>query len=213
MREGGNIINLSSLHPDFMGFIFYEASPRNAIGIDKNIIDSIPKEITPVGVFVDSTIEKIDEISTYYGINLVQLHGDESPEFCNKLRQKGYKIIKAISIPLEADKIFLSKIKEYEDKIDIFLFDTKGSSVGGTGVKFHWDILTHYDSATPFILSGGIQAEDAKGLCDFMPEKCIGVDINSKFELYPGVKNVKLIETFIKRIRYGKKQVNSTIKK
>ena len=200
MRDPENITEISLLHPDMMGFIFYPPSPRNAIGISKETIKSIPEDVTPVGVFVNTPMESIVAILRDLGITHVQLHGNESPQDCKMLKKLGFTVIKAFRIPTSADKSIFDKLQLYEDAIDYFLFDTAGFAPGGNGNKFDWEILRVYSSPIPFILSGGISEADASNLQNGLPEKCVGIDLNSRFEDSPVMKNVFKINEFIKQI-------------
>lgn len=204
MREAENVRSISYLNPDYMGFIFYAGSPRNSIGIDKEIVKSLSNDVTPVGVFVNSNLKDLFELTEYYDISTLQLHGNESPEYCQELKTNGFQIIKAISIPENACDDIFNDLDKYSGKVDMFLFDTKGKSQGGNGFKFDWEILNSYKGNIPYILSGGIEKDDADYMSKSLPDKCVGVDINSKFEISPGLKDVKLVKLFIEGIRNGK---------
>lgn len=158
-----------------------------------------------VGVFVDDMPQNIITRVYNYELDFVQLHGNESREMIENLKatlipdiQPNIKVIKAISIHQPAD---VDKYKEYEGVADLFLFDTKCKTVGGSGLKFDWSVLDRYDGDTPFLLSGGIGPEDAERVKAFRHPKCIGIDLNSKFEDEPGLKNVEKLRKFIADIR------------
>lgn len=201
MRDAENIKAIAALNPDYMGFIFYEPSSRNSIGIDREIIRNLPDSIEPVGVFVDDSLQRIEEITSYYGIETVQLHGKESPDFCRKLKDKGYQVIKAMSVSTDTRVNFFNAIKIYLEAVDLFLFDTAGEKPGGNGIKFDWSLLENYNFSIPYLLSGGISIKDGYMIKNNLPPGCVGADINSKFELLPGLKDSVLVADFINKIK------------
>lgn len=196
MRDAENIRALEEqAKPDLMGFICWEHSPRFVSEVP-TFLPKCPR----VGVFVNPTLNYILECSKTFGFSHIQLHGNESPDFCQEVRQKtGLKIIKAFSI----DKLSIAncQLSIYEGIADLFLFDTKCKTVGGSGEQFDWDILHHYKGETPFLLSGGISPEDAERLKHWHHPKCVGIDINSRFEIAPAYKDTDKINTFINTIR------------
>lgn len=200
MRDSRNIQDLIKLDPDFMGFIFYPPSPRNAIGIERKILEMIPERIKKVGVFVDSPLDFILDTASFYGIGTVQLHGYENRDFCINLKSRGYTVIKAIKIGSDTSNLF-DETEEFDGVVDLFLFDTAGAQAGGTGIKFNWDILAGYSSDTPFLLSGGIGPDDISLLKKFKHNKFAGIDVNSKFEISPGRKKIENLSKFIKEFR------------
>ena len=155
MREAANIKELAALSPDFMGFIFYPPSSRFVSTIDENTIKSIPKKIRKVGVFVNENVLKIKDIAKNFRLDVIQLHGDESPDVCMKLKSEGYVVIKAFHIASADD---FSDMLDYEGTCDYFLFDTKTQGYGGSGMTFDWTFLDRYTGQTPFLLSGGIRS-------------------------------------------------------
>ena len=184
MKYPDNILEVSQLLPDYMGFIFWEKSSRFFDGEMPILPDSIQK----VGVFVDATLEEVLSKVNTYNLNLVQLHGKESPEFCMALKQKNIAIIKVFSVNDDFD---FEVLKEYEAVCDYFLFDTKGKLPGGNGITFNWDILKKYHSAKPLFLSGGIGIDEINEITTLnLP--IYAIDVNSKFELEPGLKNIQL---------------------
>lgn len=196
MRDAENIRDLEEqAKPDMMGFICWEHSPR--------FVSEVPSYLPKcprVGVFVNPTLEYVLERSKAFGLSHIQLHGNELPDFCQKVRLKtGLKIIKAFSI----DKLSMVNCQWsiYEGIADLFLFDTKCTSVGGSGQQFDWDILQNYKGETPFLLSGGIGPEDAERLNRWHHPKCIGIDINSRFEIAPGIKDVGAITKFTSKLK------------
>lgn len=190
MRESENISELMTLKPDYIGFIFYDKSKRFVADFPQIEIPSTTKK---VGVFVNETIEEIGEKVQKYDLDFVQLHGNETPEFCEKLASKNIKIIKAFSVGENFD---FSVTKPFEKHVALFLFDTKGNNYGGNGIKFNWDLLQNYTEKTSFLLSGGISKNDAAEIKKFKHPVFLGIDINSGFELEPGLKNIKEIKEF-----------------
>jgi len=198
-RDAGNIEELIKLSPDMIGFIFYPCSKRYASGLDKQVVMDIPGNIKKVGVFVNQLLDEVESTSTNYRLDYLQLHGDETPEFCHTLKKKGHKIIKVFGIAEPAD---FDGIRQYENHVDLFLFDTKSSLHGGTGQKFKWDLLDHYHLPKPFFLSGGISPKDIENLKQaYVKYKPYGIDINSKFETSPGFKDIGKTKDFIKVIK------------
>ena len=194
MRDAKNIREVESVGIDMMGFICWERSPR--------FVSEVPAYLPKckrVGVFVNPTLDEIQERAEAFDFCYIQLHGSESPELCQAVREKtGCKVIKAISISSEED---LALASEYEGSCDLLLFDTKCKTVGGSGQQFSWNILSDYRSSLPFLLSGGIGPADTERLIKFHHPKCLGFDINSRFELEPGIKDTEKIKTFINTIR------------
>lgn len=201
LKDSQNVKDIASLAPDYMGFIFYPPSPRHALGLSYLTVTKLPKGIKKVGVFVNATREEILEYADIHHLDAVQLHGDESPELCRRLQNQGLEVIKAFRIPENTDESFFNRMVPYLDFVDLFLFDTAGKEAGGNGEKFNWNILNSYPFETPYLLSGGIGEEDIEILKEGLPSKCIGIDINSKFEISPGIKDVKKVADFINRLR------------
>ncbi len=196
MRDPDNIASLAGLKPDLLGFIFYPGSKRYVLDKIKNLHSlNIASDIERVGVFVNEKYDQILEYTQHFGITTVQLHGVESREECLKLKQAGYKVIKAILIGEESD---LQQCNGYSEVADIFLFDTKSEQYGGTGKKFDWSVLQSYNLQVPFLISGGISANDIPDLSNFVHPYFLGVDINSKFEVEPGLKDVEKVKEFIR---------------
>lgn len=188
MREADNIRDVEALGIDMMGFIFWPKSSRYV----SQRPDYLPKRVKRVGVFVDEDPEQVKRLANDYGLDYIQLHGQESPSYIFQLR--GLHVIKAFNISTAED---LSQTQPYEGLVDYFLFDAKGKSVGGNGEKFNWDVLNAYQGSTPFLLSGGIGPDDAARVNAFHHPKCIGIDLNSRFELAPGLKEVAKLKEFM----------------
>lgn len=194
MRDAENIREIEQAGVDWMGFIFHPKSPRYV----SEVPDYLPQKTKRIGVFVNETKERILEITARFALDFVQLHGNESPDFCNEIGDNGLKIIKAFSIENEFPS---EKVNAYHGTCDYFLFDTKTPSYGGSGKKFNWDVLSDYHGETPFLLSGGISPDDIDIVKSFSHPKCIGIDINSKLEIEPAFKDVELVKQFIDKIK------------
>jgi phosphoribosylanthranilate isomerase len=179
-----------------MGFIFYHDSPRYAGQIVKYLLSKKKK----VGVFVDQNPQIIRDRAKDNHLFAIQLHGSEPPWYCINLREEGYKVIKSFGIDKDGF-IPNAQLNAYEGKCDYFLFDTKTDLHGGSGKKFNWNRLADYKGETPFILSGGISPEDVEEIKSFSHPKFAGIDINSRFEISPAIKDVEAIKTFIKQLR------------
>ena len=199
MREALNLKELIALRPNYLGFIFYPKSPRY-VGDNWPLahINQVPESIERVGVFVNENIGHILSLCNKYNIKTVQLHGHETPRFCIQLQRKGYKVFKAFQVD---DDTSIDEILAYKGKCDCFLYDTKNKSLGGSGQKFNWDKLKELNEAGPFLLSGGITTDDAETIKRLEFSNLIGVDINSKFEIKPALKNIELLKKFIDNIR------------
>lgn len=225
MRDAENIREVSDLGIDMIGFIFYPESPRYVQMISaragiipdyskerldkargKIVNDEAPKaKPSRVGVFVDEMPQTIITRIYNYDLDYVQLHGDESGVMIDNLRSSvdpdihpGLKIIKALSISGKAD---IERWREYEGHADMLLFDTRCKSVGGSGEHFDWSIIEAYDGNIPFILSGGIGPEDAERIKQIHHPMFAGIDLNSRFETEPGMKDVEKLRDFIERVR------------
>lgn len=199
MRDAANIQAISKLKPDYLGFIFYPKSPRY-VGVDfalENIFH-LPQHIKRTGVFVNATEQEIAETVKKYGLNAVQLHGNESVELCIKVKQKGVEVIKAFQIDEDFD---FDTLKSYSEACDFYLFDTKTKAYGGSGHKFDWKILEKYDHRKPIFLSGGITVDDVEDILNLQHKKIYAVDINSKFENEPALKDLELVRDFIIRLK------------
>jgi Phosphoribosylanthranilate isomerase len=190
------IQKISNLLPDFMGFIFYPNSPR-FVGFNFEI-PKIKKEILKVGVFVNELEENILKIEKKNKLDFIQLHGTESPFYCEKLFQKKLKLIKSFRI----DNFFsFEKIVDYIPFCTYLLFDSNTVHYGGSGKKFSWEKLYQYTLHVPFFLSGGIELQDFDKIKNFSHPRMFGVDINSKFEIYPGKKDEIKLNMFMKKMK------------
>lgn len=202
MCDPCNIAQVAGLGPDMMGFIFYEGSPRNACRMPPKAFDALEMETKRVGVFVDAPPGRIRETVRLYGLDLVQLHGAESPTTCKELRAAGIGVIKAFGIGSAGDVV---RTDEYEGSCDLYVFDTRTAAHGGSGRKFDHSLLTGYMGHTSYLLSGGIGPEDGGTLAAWEDPRCAGVDINSRFETAPGVKDPEAIKKFMQTIKIQKR--------
>jgi phosphoribosylanthranilate isomerase len=210
MKYQENILEVAELQPDYLGFIFYEKSPRYFDGVIPKLQDNIKK----VGVFVDEKLDDLILKAHKYKLYAVQLHGNESVEYCKTLRRielysitenqtkkkwqgSEIKIIKVFSID---DMFNFNQLEPYESVCDYYLFDTKGKLPGGNGYTFNWDVLKKYPSSKPYFLSGGIGLNEIETLKEFlkMPESqyCYAIDINSQFEVEAGLKDIEKLKKF-----------------
>lgn len=204
MKYSENIRQTDLLKPDIMGFIFYEKSQRYV----ESVPEYLPVYCKRAGVFVDQNMDFILSKANEYKLNIIQLHGSESPDICNELTQKGFDVIKVFHIPVESTSLsdekssYINSITApYEGKCNYFLFDTSCREYGGSGKAFDWNIIKSYSGKTPFLLSGGISPEKLEELECFNHENWAGIDINSRFETSPGLKNIKLLKQFITDFR------------
>lgn len=196
MKYPDNIKELNKLPIDLMGMIFYDKSSRYINGLTGYDLFEVPQRIKLTGVFVNADINYIAEKIVQYGLDIIQLHGNESPAFCNELN-KTMPVIKAFSI---ADASDFEQAKQYEGVADYFLFDTKTTQYGGSGQKFDWSILAEYKGNTPFLLSGGISIDDVEAIKEIKHPRFAGIDLNSRFETEPGLKDIELLQQFIKAL-------------
>ena len=211
MRDADNIRDISALGVDMIGLIFYPPSPRyvqqfsSGAGIIPDYAPDMGKTPLRVGVFVDDMPQNIVTRVYNYKLDYIQLHGNEPRETLENLRatidpdiKPKIKIIKAISVSSAED---IKKYKEYVGAADLFLFDTKCKTVGGSGEQFDWQVLQAYDGDVPFLLSGGIGPDDAERIKNFHHPKCIGIDLNSKFEIEPALKDVEKLKQFLEKVK------------
>jgi phosphoribosylanthranilate isomerase len=191
MRDADNIRAVSELGIDWMGFIFWAPSSRYV----SEKPSFLPTRQKRVGVFVDARIEEVKSKADEYALDLIQLHGSESPAFCERLKANSrQQLIKAFNIATQED---LEQTIPYEGLVDYFLFDTKAKMVGGNGTQFDWSVLSAYQGNTPFLLSGGIGPDDAEKVRNFHHPQLAGIDLNSRFELSPAFKDIEKLKQFI----------------
>lgn len=209
MRDAANIAEVGALPIHFIGFIFYDKSPRYVMDAIETL-RSCPEDLTRVGVFVNADIDYVLDKIIAYELNAVQLHGSETPLYVHDLALMMWKkhkiqpsveveIIKAFSVDEDFD---FDKTKDYEGLVDYFLFDTKTPQYGGAGIKFDWSILKKYAEETPFLLAGGITEHDVEAVLKLQAEipQLYGLDLNSKFEIAPALKDVEKLRGFIEKV-------------
>lgn len=214
MRDGENIRQAAELGINWIGMIFWPKSPRNVTMIpthagiipDRATLNTADTArcIKRVGVFVDEMAQNIVTRVVNFQLDLVQFHGHETPTLIRNLRltlnpdiRPGIQFIKAISVEKRED---IEEYKKYEDCIDYFLFDTSSHSVGGSGKHFDWSLLEAYDGQKPFLLSGGIGPDDVERIKAFSHPKCVGIDLNSRFETEPGIKDIQKLKLFLEQL-------------
>ena len=198
MRDVDNIIQAGMAGMDWMGMIFWQKSARYVDNPDT--AKAIPEGVKKVGVFVNELPENIVEKADKYSLDIIQLHGSEEVDTIRELRLRLHDkvFVKAISVS-QTEDIRLAEM--YDKEVDYLLFDTKCKSVGGSGRQFEWSILQNYKGDTPFLLSGGIGPDDAENVKAFKHPMMAGIDLNSKFELSPGLKDVEKLSAFIAETR------------
>lgn len=215
MRDAGNIREVAAAGADWIGFIFHPKSPRY-VTMTPSLAGIIPDRsdkaltggltgVKKVGVFVDDSVQNIITRIVNFGLNLVQLHGHESVTMIRNLRRSvdpdirpGLKIIKALPIETATD---FNRCRDYEGVVDYLLFDTRCKEGGGSGRQFDWSLLEGYKGSVPFLLSGGIGPDDAEAIRRIRHPLLAGVDLNSRFETAPGLKDAAAVRAFIERLR------------
>lgn len=198
MKYPDNILEVGSLLPDYMGFIFWEKSARYF----DEILPNLPRRIKKTGVFVNASQEDIVAKVSQYDLQAVQLHGNESVAFCQELKEhlgNTIEIIKVFSVDSEFD---FNELKPFETVCDYFLFDTKGKLPGGNGTTFDWKVLEKYPSQKPFFLSGGIGLDEIDLVNEILKTDLpiYAIDVNSKFEIEAGLKNKEELHRFKQKI-------------
>ena len=193
MTQGENIRAVEALGADWLGFIFYGPSPRCLCQMPTYL----PTRARRVGVFVHESQETILRLARLYALDYIQLHGDESPDYCHTLQQQGQQLIKAFSLSVPAD---LDQTHSYEGLCSYFLFDTRCPGRGGSGQSFDWSLLQYYNGQTPFLLSGGLHPDSASELQAFHHPQWAGIDLNSRFEVAPGVKDPERISALLMQL-------------
>jgi len=193
LKHQDNIEAVSALGPGYAGFIFYEPSPRFAGQLPVEAVGDLPAYITKTAVFVDESAETINGLLDKYPFDAIQLHGNEPPDFCRIFKDKVI-VIKAFGVDENFD---FSLLNAYVNAVDFFLFDTKTTAHGGSGNTFDWNILNYYQLNVPFFLSGGLSLENLDEIKQISHPQFYGVDLNSRFETAPGMKDInKLAKAF-----------------
>lgn len=202
MRGEDHIMEVGEkIRPDMMGFIFYKKSPRY-VGEDFRLPDHFPKHVQKVGVFVNESYEKVIELAKKHDLDWVQLHGLESPEYCQSLRDAGILVVKVIHIGVKSD---VQKAISYQDSADRVMFETASKDWGGSGAGFNWEVLSEY-RGIPYWLSGGIGPETVPAIHEISGQPQEVIDVNSRFEISPGVKDIAVLKEFklkLKSINHG----------
>ncbi|MGB3618946.1 MAG: phosphoribosylanthranilate isomerase [Catalinimonas sp.] len=195
MRDATSLRALAPLRPDYVGLIFFSGS-RRYVGADFDpaVLDVLPAATQRVGVFVNAPLDEMTRVAERYALDALQLHGDEPPATCRALRAAGHTVFKAFGVEAVFD---FARLDAYAPHVDLFLFDTKGPARGGNGVAFDWSVLARYRGKVPFLLSGGIGPESVAALRAFQHPAWRGIDVNSRFEVEPGVKDVVTIGKFV----------------
>ena len=194
LRSQENIREVLHYQPDFMGFIFFDRSPR-FVGENHQWIGELETgpSVRKVGVFVNDTVNNMMKITRETGIDFVQLHGREKPDTCGILKRKGLQVIKVFSV---GDHFSFEEMNKYIGRVDFFMFDTRGKYLGGNGIPFDWSLLEKYPYQVPFFLSGGIGIDNI-GHVKFLNHPMLyAVDVNSRLESEPGIKDIGLLEKF-----------------
>ena len=198
LKHKSNLFDVVEAGVDYVGMIFYEKSPRHVVdSLNPEEIWFLPDEVEKIGVFVNASFDEIKKYSRLYQLNLIQLHGNESPEFCKQVQDLGYRVIKVFGVDNEFD---FNVLNAYKEVVDFFLFDTKSPIHGGTGITFDWNILSNYNLDIPIFVGGGVSLENLKELLDFNFPFLHSVDMNSKLELEPGLKDIAKVQKAVEII-------------
>ncbi len=191
MREADNIRRVEALGIDWMGFIFYPRSKRHVAALPPYL----PQNARRVGVFVNAPLAEISPKIKDFGLDCVQLHGSETPDFCAEVKKSGVKVIKAVHVSSDAD------LSALDYPADYLLFETPSEAFGGSGRHFDWSLLNSYSGPVPFLLSGGIGPDDFEAINAMDHPLFAGIDLNSRFESEPGVKQPELLATFLAKLK------------
>lgn len=195
MRDPSNIVQLASLGIDYMGFIFYEKSARYTPKIPEV---ELPKQVKKTGVFVNAASSLVEE-KIAEGLQAIQLHGQESPTYCQSIKATGIELIKAFGVDEQMD---WEPLAPYIGIVDYFLFDTRSSQHGGTGRTFDWRVLDKYPYDTPYFLSGGLDLTNLAEALNINDQRLVALDLNSKFEQSPGLKDIAKLTQALKIIKH-----------
>ncbi len=197
LRDAENIQAVADLGPDYVGFIGYAKSPRYIGDLAPETLNSVPENIIRTGVFVNEDAGVVDQLITKYHFGAVQLHGSETPEYCAHFKGR-VQVLKAFGVDEAFD---FGQLEAYVGHVDYFLFDTKTVAHGGSGKTFDWAVLKNYTLDVPFFLSGGISLDNLDEIKKIDHPKLYGVDLNSRFELSPGLKDINLLKQAFEKIK------------
>jgi phosphoribosylanthranilate isomerase len=193
LKDPKNIEAVAALNPDYLGFICYGPSPRYIGQLSAESFKKLQINIKKTAVFVNESAQKINSLIHAYNFDVIQLHGDETPEFCQNFKNR-VTVFKAFGLD---DNFDFGRLDNYINKVDYFLFDTKTAAYGGSGKIFDWGILENYKLDVPFFLSGGISLDNLDEIKKIDHPQFYGVDLNSRFETAPGIKDTsKLKQAF-----------------
>lgn len=205
LREQNNIEAVAALKPDYMGFIWYTQSPRYVYRLPEKVLQQLPAGIIKTAVFVNEEMPVIKALIKQFGFEAVQLHGQESPEFCSELKQQ-VQVLKAFGLDEQFD---FSRLEPYTDCIDYFLFDTKTAQHGGSGQTFNWSVLNNYRLDVPFFLSGGLSLDNMEEIKKIKHPAFYGVDLNSRFETEPGLKDINKLKKAFEMLSFTENEIRS----
>lgn len=197
MKLPENIQSVTTLKPDYLGFIFFRDSKRFVDGLTPSFVKNLPAGIRRTGVFVNEELNRVAQLAALYGLNAVQLHGQEPVKYCIALKgllaDTGITLIKAFGVDENFD---FNSVNVYASVVDYFLFDTQTPDHGGSGKTFNWSLLKNYKLNKPYFLSGGISLENVEQLEQISDPRLYAIDINSRFELAPGLKDIDKLKDF-----------------
>jgi phosphoribosylanthranilate isomerase len=197
LKDPENIKALAALAPDLVGFICYERSLRFIDGLSPEAVTALPQPGLKTAVFVNESAEKINLLIDKFGFDAIQLHGSESPEFCGQFKGR-VMVLKAFGLD---DDFNFESLNAYQGIVDYFIFDTKTSAHGGSGKTFNWAVLERYELSTPFFLSGGLSLDNLAEVKQISHPAFYGVDLNSRFETAPGIKDIEKLKKAFELIR------------
>jgi len=197
LKNRDNIEAVTALKPDYVGFICYAPSPRFASELDDETLAVVPETISKTSVFVNETAEAIHQLIDKYHFDAIQLHGNEDPEFCAEFKGK-VMVMKAFGID---ENFYFERLNQYVSSVDFFLFDTKTDKHGGSGKSFDWSLLDKYKLDVPFFLSGGLSLDNLKEVKSIKHPQFYGVDLNSRFEIEPGLKDIEKLKNAFELLR------------
>lgn len=197
MKQAANIAAVAELQPDYLGFIFYQKSPRFITEVSAELIKYVPPTIKTTGVFVNEDVQIVKQYIIKYNLKAVQLHGNEDANYCEDLKSSGVEIIKAFGIDAQFD---FQNLSSYLNVVDYFLFDTQTPAHGGSGKVFDWSLLQNYKFDKSYFLSGGIDLVHTAMIKEIIDPRLYAIDVNSKFELEPGLKDIEKLKEFFREM-------------